>query len=636
MIYQQVDEEVSIRMSQAEDFSETDSQTSEPGSPSLLAGLTTPTSRSAMNNENKVNDRFNGILYHVTPSEAQISVRFSSKELYQKFVQSLNNELHPKQTSDTRATYQTHIQGKWCSLATDDKATSICITGPARNKWRETVFLRLAIHLYQQYVQETDDILDESQISQTSTPARLGQNYISPPLSPVATPADLSNTQCEIASVSEISEQIKELHTISKHLPEQLTSVNTKLDILLQRALDLAPASTTNDSIEQDPQYVTINTTMEEEPQMPGSSTYTDVVRRNPTEDPAQENARTNNTAGSQAPVASPTRNSSGNHSQGTNSLTQANTNQKQRQRDNPRSTRPAPETNSIGMASNVQKKGGKILIIGDSILSGVNRKGLSHNIECQPYSGANIKTMYEKVQMFDLSKFSDIVIYVGGNDSSDDTDIELFEEKYEQLIQHIKNKSQTCEIHLCTSCPRGDTDVEDVNVVIKRLSTEHQVKCIDTNSGFYDKNHQLRTHFYKPRDSIHLSRSGIKRVLGLINETLYIVENFEKCVYLAHTQQKKSTTGAALGSQRRRAQYEQRTGNDGDQNRNGRGGRSSYNQDINYTGRQRNQYSDNLRCLKCGLTNHDTDCCHHKTQVQCFSCKLYGHKDTSELCQRK
>ena len=551
MIYQQVDEEVSIRMSQAEDFSETDSQTSEPGSPSLLAGLTTPTNRSAMNNENKVNDRFNGILYHVTPSEAQISVRFSSKELYQKFVQFLNNELHPKQTSDTRATYQTHIQGKWCSLTTDDKATSICITGPARNKWRETVFLRLAIHIYQQYVQETDDILDESQISQTSTPARLGQNYISPPLSPVATPGDLSNTQCEIASVSEISEQIKELHTISKHLQEQLTSVNTKLDILLQRALDLAPASATNDSIEEDPQYVTINTTMEEEPQiMPGSSTYTDVVRRNPTEDPAQENApfpcankndvntRTNNTTGSHAPVASPTRNSSGNHSQGTNAMTQANTNKEQRQRDNPRSTRPVPETNSSrGMASNVQKKGGKTLIIGDSILSGVNRKGLSHNIECQPYSGANIKTMYEKVQMFDLSKFSDIVIYLGGNDSSDDTDIELFEEKYEQLIQHIKNKSQTCEIHLCTSCPRGDTDVEDVNVVIKRLSTEHQVKCIDTNSGFYDKNHQLGTHFYtcvpapKCGRRPHFGAVGIAGLyIGRLRNCLPFLTSFTQC----------------------------------------------------------------------------------------------------------
>ena len=91
---------------------------------------------------------------------------------------------------------------------------------------------------------------------------------------------------------------------------------------------------------------------------MPRSSTYTDVVRRNPTEDPAQENVpfpcantndvnRTNSTAESHAPVASPTRNSSGNLSRGTNTLTRANTNKEQMQRDNSRSTRPAPETNS-------------------------------------------------------------------------------------------------------------------------------------------------------------------------------------------------------------------------------------------------------------------------------------------------
>lgn len=395
---------------------------------------------------------------------------------------------------------------------------------------------------------------------------------------------------------------------------------------------------------------------MEEEPQVtPGSSTYSEVVNRNCTEGPAQGNPssahantshvnRANNTAGSHASAASPTINTTVDRSPETNTLTRPNTIQEQRQRVNPRSTRPAFETNpSRSLASNMQKKGGKILIIGDSILSGVNRKGLAHNIECQPYSGAKIETVYEKVQMFDLSNFSDIVIYVGGNDSSDDTDIELFEEKYDQLLQHIKNKTQTCEIHLCTSCPRGDTDVEVVNDVIKRLSTVHQVKCIDTNSGFYDKNHQLRTHFYKPRDSIHLSRSGIKRVLGLINETLYVVDNFEKCVYPAYYQQKKSTTSAALGSQRRQCQYEQRTGNDRDQNRNGRGRSSFHNQDNNNMGRQAlmygdhngNQYSDNLRCLKCGLTNHDTDSCRHKTQVQCFNCKLYGHKDTSGLCRR-
>ena len=121
--------------------------------------------------------------------------------------------------------------------------------------------------------------------------------------------------------------------------------------------------------------------------------------------------------------------------------------------------------------------------------------------------------------------------MYIGGNDSSDNSYTEYFEEKYEQLLQHIKSITPSCKIHLCTSCPRGDTDVEETNDVIKRLCEGHELKCIDTNSGFYYKHSQLRTHLYKPWDTIHLSWSGIKRVLGLINETLCVVENFKKCV---------------------------------------------------------------------------------------------------------
>ena len=41
-------------------------------------------------------------------------------------------------------------------------------------------------------------------------------------------------------------------------------------------------------------------------------------------------------------------------------------------------------------------------------------------------------------------------------------------------------------------------------------------------------------------------------------------------------------------------------------------------------------------RCIKCGLTNHLTNECRHQNQVQCFNCKLYGHKDSSGLCVRK
>ena len=232
-------------------------------------------------------------------------------------------------------------------------------------------------------------------------------------------PADMNNTRYEMAPISEISEQIKELQTISKHLQEQLTSVNTKVDILLQRALNMASTSTTN-SLEEQPQYVTINATIEEEPQvLPGFSTYRDVVMRNPADDRAQEitpptRANTNDinltsySTGNHTPDASPTRNSTGSHTLETNIVTQQNTNRKQNQNASHRSSRPACQASQPrGQASNMQRSGSKIIIIGDSILTGVNRKGLSPNTECQPYSGANIDIVFEKVQMFDLSKFS-------------------------------------------------------------------------------------------------------------------------------------------------------------------------------------------------------------------------------------
>ena len=548
MIYQ-VDEEVSFRMSQSADISETTPPPSEAGSPSLLTGLSTPVSWSSttcMDNEDTVNDRFNGILYHVTSIDRQINVRFSSKELYLKFIQSLNKELHPKQLNDNKSTYQTHIRGKWCTLTTDSKVASIYITGPAQKQWRETVFLRLSVYLYQQYVEETDGIVNDTYNSQTSTPTRPGQNYSSPLLSPVGTPDDLNNQQFDMDSASEISQQLKELQHISKHLQEQLNSVNTKLDILVQRSLETSN-STTNITFEDEPNYVTINATNDDEPQvLPGAYTYSDVVSKDPT--PIHRDSNNN---------ANQTINSSGNHAPVTNTVTQqSKPPQKTHQNINHRnSTTPKPKVDQArDSTSDLQRRGSKILIIGDSILSDVNRKGLSRNVECQPYPGANIDTIYDKVQMFDLTKFSDIVIYVGGNDSSNSSDNEYFEEKYEQLLQHIKRITPTSKIHLCTSCPRGDTDVDETNDVIKRLCEEHEVKCIDTNSGFYDKHSQLRTHFYKPRDNIHLSRSGIKRVLGLINETLCVVENFEKSVYPVHFQQKESNS--TQSPSQRRAHY--------------------------------------------------------------------------------
>ena len=159
-----------------------------------------------------------------------------------------------------------------------------------------------------------------------------------------------------------------------------------------------------------------------------------------------------------------------------------------------------------------------KTLLIGDSILSGVNRKGLKNNVLCAPFPGATIDIISKNISMYDLTQFENVVIYCGGNDSAKPNIVENVRKGYDTLLKFIKNKNSECMVYLCSSCPRGDTDKTDVNKVIKTMTVAHGGSYVDAYSAFYDNNNDLRTKFYNPRDWIHLSNSGIKRLLGTIN----------------------------------------------------------------------------------------------------------------------
>ena len=120
----------------------------------------------------------------------------------------------------------------------------------------------------------------------------------------------------------------------------------------------------------------------------------------------------------------------------------------------------------------------------------------------------------------------------MSGNDASQNTEIEYAEEKYEQLICMIKEKNPEIKIYLCSICPRGDTCVNEVNDLIKRQSEVHGCIFIDIHKTFYNKQNQLKSHFYKVRDNIHLSASGTRGLLGCIHQHVHIVENFQQCAY--------------------------------------------------------------------------------------------------------
>ena len=166
----------------------------------------------------------------------------------------------------------------------------------------------------------------------------------------------------------------------------------------------------------------------------------------------------------------------------------------------------------------------------------------MKNNVACQSYSGATLSTLMEKVQIYDLKNFKDIIVYVAGNDASQDYHAramlgenirtEYIEELYEKLILLIKKKNPVINIYLCSICPHGDTDVDNVNDAIKELSEIHNCVYVDINKTLYNKYDQLKSNFYKPRDNIHLSPSGTRGLLGCINQHTDIVESFKLCAY--------------------------------------------------------------------------------------------------------
>lgn len=58
-----------------------------------------------------------------------------------------------------------------------------------------------------------------------------------------------------------------------------------------------------------------------------------------------------------------------------------------------------------------------KTLIIGDSLMRGIQKRGLAADVEIKTLPGAKLDEVARRLNEYDLSNFSNIIIYIGGND---------------------------------------------------------------------------------------------------------------------------------------------------------------------------------------------------------------------------
>ena len=596
--------------------------------------------------ENKVNDNLDGILYNVMGTNKKVEVMFTSRELFNEFMEALEKEISPKLNSSNNVQYTVHVQGKMCIINIQKNRLTIVLTGPGNILWRDSTFRRLSASIYDQ------------QFELTSTPTGPRRMLNKTPLLSPIKHQTINTQQGNEDQLTLINKDITALREVLVSIQDQMikmtgqiTITHQKINILMEKSLCIGQGvNEISDATTQDGScFITMSQTSGEKTIMtPGKMSFSEAVTNTPvnptlnvkpTPAPRRTINRNSNTPNKpkesesqyEKPKLPQTKNEQQTDKPGKYPISKSTATTTKSIARTTKSTAPTTKSGKYPISkytatttkstAPTTKSGNRILILGDSILSGVNQKGLYRHVTIQPFPGATVETIWNKIVMYNLVQFKSVVIYVGGNDAarSRDPDMEYFEEKYDQLIKYIKTQNPSCDIYLCNMCPRGDAEINRTNEVIKNLSTVHETAYIDVLNGFYDKQNELRSYFYGERDWIHLSPSGIKRLLGTINSHIHIVDNFKTISAVPNSSkhdQKKTKP------QKKQQNFIHRQ-------------TESCGNEESYQWRQDQDFVTNTkqttseRCIKCGLRNHETEDCWHKVQVRCFLCKFYGHKDS-------
>ena len=590
---------------------------SSPGSSVLLADSRAMEELSGFdsNLDSDMNDPFNNIFYHVMPAKDSTNILFYNKPLFNNILTVLSKEFKFPSEDTKKFHIRTHVDSKRCNIYIDRDMMSVCASGPGHVFWKENNLKKLSENMYRSFVRETNSVLNTSleitdnqslSGSQVSTHEnQSGSNYttleeveVIPPGEPETQQLGEPSVQVHVESTqpqdTPIMRQISTLMDMIHTLQGQITTLTSQVNDLvcqaanktIYRTVDETSISATLNGAENEE---TVNDTTEDNDRdisaapsisltpAPDTSSNERVRRTSTPKMPKQQNPYRPHPA------------------------------QRPKQQQNTRSL-PRPKPRSSLQDKKNQKD---ILLIGDSLFSSINPKGLKQGVFKQGIPGAKVDDIFHQVKVFNINQFSHVIIFVGGNDASSGSDTEYFEERYEQVIQYLKQVNSSCKIYLCSVCPRSDTDTSDVNEAIHRVCQHNDIHMIDLNKAFYDKHGAIVGRYYAD-DSIHLSASGVKRLLGVIDSEISLVADYDRCVFVNRQRRK-------LRAHKRQGQVRSQRLSAHDSRRvNPRNHTSSSNIDT--------------FCYKCGESNHTTGRCRHAEQLKCFHCGFYGHK--SIRCQ--
>ena len=191
-----------------------------------------------------------------------------------------------------------------------------------------------------------------------------------------------------------------------------------------------------------------------------------------------------------------------------------------------------------------------RTLIIGDSILKGIQRPGLDRMVDCHKISGAIITDIAENLHKLDMRQYENVIIFVGGNDVSDGKWADAYRAELLKVTRNLQR--QQCRVYLCTVSPRQQVDVSMFNNKVREICDETGADLIDAYQSFVYGDGSMVRHYFLP-DGVHLNRYGSRALVTTINRRIGIVkrkeqsrsrENLNQSPYAGTSGNRRTVTG--------------------------------------------------------------------------------------------
>ena len=162
--------------------------------------------------------------------------------------------------------------------------------------------------------------------------------------------------------------------------------------------------------------------------------------------------------------------------------------------------------TNSNIKNSNNEEKQEKkkIVVTGDSMLNGVNEKGLSksHNVKVKNYPGATSEDILDKIDDLLKVKPDCLLVHVGTNDLTNNVNLL---NSVKKMVNKVKNSSPNTKLVFSSVILRKDK--KDISKKVGETNQRLKNYCKQKNIDFVDNSNIIEEHLGSKK--LHLNKRG-------------------------------------------------------------------------------------------------------------------------------